>query len=206
MNAGNEPIKVIANDFESKEQHLLISDIIAAVSYYFNFNVGLGLQDDPDSLTSKRIVTIGELLQNQFQIGLSKIEKSAKERMSSREVEKITPKNITNSKAIYTQFKTFFNSSQLSQFMDQINPLAEISNKRRITSLGPGGLNRGTATAEMRDVHSTHYGRICPIETPEGPNIGLILNYANYARINPLGFIETAYYPVKNGVVSPKAV
>ena len=206
MNNNAETIKVIANDFDSTEHHLLVSDIIAAVSYYFNFNEGLGLQDDPDSLTSKRIVAIGELLQNQFQIGLSKIEKNAKERMSAREVEKITPKNITNNKAIYTQFKTFFNSSQLSQFMDQINPLAEISNKRRITSLGPGGLNRGTATAEMRDVHSTHYGRICPIETPEGPNIGLILNYANYARINSLGFIETAYYPVKDGVVSPEAV
>ncbi|TNK89716.1 DNA-directed RNA polymerase subunit beta, partial [Mycoplasmopsis pullorum] len=117
------------------------------------------------------------------------------------EPEKITAKNVTNNKLITNQMKTFFNSSKLSQFMDQINPLAEVSNKRRVTSLGPGGLNRDTAQFEVRDVHSTHYGRICPIETPEGPNIGLILNYAIYSKVNKMGFLQTPYYKVNNGVV-----
>ena len=198
------PIKVIGSDPRSKEEHLLISDIVAAVSYYFNLAEGIGSADDPDSLVNKRIVSIGELLQNQFQIGLTKIERSAKERMSARETDKITPKNITNNKAVFNQFKTFFNASQLSQFMDQMNPLAEIANKRRITSLGPGGLNRETASFEVRDVHTSHYGRICPIESPEGPNIGLILNFSIYSRINKLGFIETPYFKVVNNKVVPE--
>lgn len=213
---GTEPIKVIGNDPHATEQHLLISDIIASIGYYINLSnqeekietstkfSALGTEDDPDSLINKRIVTMGELLQNQLQIGLTKMERNAKERMSSKEQEKITPKNITNNKAIYNQFKSFFNSSQLSQFMDQMNPLSEISNKRRVTSLGPGGLNRDTASFEVRDVHTTHYGRLCPIETPEGPNIGLILSFANYAKVNPLGFIETPYFKVKNGIVDIK--
>jgi DNA-directed RNA polymerase subunit beta len=188
------------------EENLLISDLIAVISHYFNIILGLGKDDDTDSLVNKRIVHVGELLQNQFKIGLSKMEKNAKERMSSKEVDKINPRNITSNKPIYNQFKSFFNSSQLSQFMDQMNPLSEISNKRRVTSLGPGGLNRDTAQFEVRDVHPTHYGRICPIETPEGPNIGLILNLANYAKINNYGFIETPYFPVENGVVSNKVV
>ena len=198
--------KVIGSDPHGKEEHLLISDIIAAVSYYFNLSEGLGMDDDPDSLVNKRVVSVGELLQNQFQIGLTKIERNAKERMSAREPEKVTPKNITNNKAVFNQFKAFFNSSQLSQFMDQMNPLAEIANKRRITSLGPGGLNRETASFEVRDVHTSHYGRICPIESPEGPNIGLILNFANYSRINDLGFIETPYFKIENGVVNATPV
>ncbi|CAM9103931.1 DNA-directed RNA polymerase subunit beta [Mycoplasma marinum] len=201
MDAGKPALNVIANDPKTTENHIVVSDLVAAISYYFNIMEGLGTDDDADSLINKRIVNVGELLQNQFKIGLTKMEKNAKERMSSKEVDKITPKNITNNKPIYNQFKAFFNSSQLSQFMDQINPLAEISNKRRITSLGPGGLNRDTAQFDVRDVHPTHYGRICPIETPEGPNIGLILNFANYSRINDLGFVETPYFPVKNGVV-----
>lgn len=203
----NKPaIKVIGNDSTASEEHLLISDIIASISYYFNLVVGLGSEDDPDSLVNKRVVPIGELLQNQFQIALTKLERSAKERMSSKEPEKITPKNITNNKSVYDQFKTFFNTSQLSQFMDQMNPLAEVSNKRRVTSLGPGGLNRETANHEVRDVHTTHYGRICPIETPEGQNIGLILNFANYARVNELGFIEAPYFKVDKGIVEPKPI
>nr|WP_307914001.1 hypothetical protein [Mycoplasmopsis bovis] len=121
--------------------------------------------------------------------------------MSAKEPEKITPKNITNNKLVSNQMKTFFNSSKLSQFMDQINALAEISNERRITSLGPGGLNRDTAQFEVRDVHATHYGRICPIETPEGPNIGLILNLATYASVNEYGFLQTPYFKVENSVV-----
>ena len=206
QNQDKEPIKVIANDPSSRDTTLLISDIVASVSYYFNLTNGLGSDDDPDSLFNKRVVNIGELLQNQFQIGLTRMERNAKELMSSKEPEKITPKNVTNNKALFNQFKTFFNSSQLSQFMDQMNPLAEIANKRRLTSLGPGGLNRETANFEVRDVHPTHYGRICPIETPEGPNIGLILNFANYSRVNDLGFIETPYYPVEKGVVKLKPV
>ncbi len=206
MDDKKDPLNIIGVESGIKETHLTVSDLIASISYYFNIANGLGNDDDADSLMHKRIVSVGELLENQFRIGLTKMEKNAKERMSSKEIDKITPKNITNNKPIYNQFKVFFNSSQLSQFMDQINPLAEISNKRRITSLGPGGLNRDTAQADVRDVHPTHYGRICPIETPEGPNIGLILNFANYSKVNSLGFVETPYFPVKNGVVEPTPV
>ena len=202
---GIEPITVIGNDPTATELNLLIPDIIAAVSYYFNLIQNIGQDDDPDSLINKRVVLVGELLQNQFKIGLTKLEKNTKERMSSKEIEKVTPKNVTNNKPVYNQFKTFFNSSKLSQFMDQINPLGEISNKRRVTSLGPGGLNRDTAQFEVRDVHPTHYGRICPIETPEGPNIGLILNLATYAIIDEYGFLKTPYFKISNGVVDYKA-
>ncbi len=201
---GLEPITVIGNDPTSTELNLLIPDIIASVSYYFNLIQNIGQDDDPDSLINKRVVLVGELLQNQFKIGLTKLEKNTKERMSSKEIEKVTPKNVTNNKPVYNQFKTFFNSSKLSQFMDQINPLGEISNKRRVTSLGPGGLNRDTAQFEVRDVHPTHYGRICPIETPEGPNIGLILNLATYAIIDEYGFLKTPYFKISNGVVDYK--
>ncbi|OYD27018.1 DNA-directed RNA polymerase subunit beta [Mycoplasma testudineum] len=192
---------IIGNDPSATEGHLLVSDIIAAVGYYFNLIENIGVEDDPDSLINKRIVSVGELLLNQFTIGLTKMEKNTKEKISSKDSSKITPKNVTNNKMIQNQIKTFFNSSKLSQFMDQTNPLAEISTKRKITSLGMGGLNRDTAQFEVRDVHSTHYGRICPIETPEGQNIGLILNLATYARINDLGFLETPYYKVNNAVV-----
>lgn len=198
---GEEPSLVIGNNQNDDDLILLVSDIIASVSYYFNLIDGIGMDDDPDSLINKRIVLIGELLQNQFKIALTKLERNTKERMASKEINKITAKNVTNNKPIYNQFKSFFNSSKLSQFMDQINPLSEISNKRRITSLGPGGLNRETAQFEVRDVHPTHYGRICPIETPEGQNIGLILNLAVYARINEYGFLETPYFKVNKGVV-----
>ncbi|MBR3348133.1 MAG: DNA-directed RNA polymerase subunit beta [Mycoplasmataceae bacterium] len=196
-----EPTLVIGNNQNDDDLVLLVSDIIASISYYFNLIEGIGIDDDPDSLINKRIILIGELLQNQFKIALTKVERNTKERMASKEIDKITLKNVTNNKPVYNQFKSFFNSSRLSQFMDQINPLSEISNKRRITSLGPGGLNRETAQFEVRDVHPTHYGRICPIETPEGPNIGLILNLAVYARINEYGFLETPYFRVNNGVV-----
>lgn len=198
---GDEPTLVIGNNQQDDDLILLISDIVASISYYFNLLEGIGVDDDPDSLINKRIILIGELLQNQFKIALTKVERNTKERMASKEIDKITPKNVTNNKPVYSQFKSFFNSSKLSQFMDQINPLSEISNKRRITSLGPGGLNRETAQFEVRDVHPTHYGRICPIETPEGPNIGLILNLAVYARVNEYGFLETPYYRVNKGVV-----
>ncbi len=201
-----EPIKVLGSLPNLNDRFILVTDIIASISYYFNLAEGLGQDDDPDSLINKRVVTVGEQLQNQFQIGLTKLERNAKERMSSKDPDEISPKNVTNNKAVFNQFKSFFNSSQLSQFMDQMNPLAEIANKRRLTSLGPGGLNRDTASFEVRDVHTTHYGRICPIETPEGPNIGLILNFTNYARINALGFVETPYYPVIKKVIQKKPV
>ncbi|PZW01589.1 DNA-directed RNA polymerase subunit beta [Metamycoplasma auris] len=191
-------IQVLGNDPNSNENFLLIPDLVATISYYFNLLSNIGSDDDPDSLVNKRIVTIGELLQNQFRIGLIKLEKNTRERISTKEISKITPKNVTNNKPIFNQFKSFFNTSKLSQFMDQCNPLAEISNKRRVTSLGPGGLNRDTAQFEVRDVHPTHYGRICPIETPEGPNIGLILNLASFADIDKYGFIKTPYFRVKN--------
>ncbi len=203
---GVTPLRVYGNIPNLNDKFILVTDIMASISYYFNLAEGLGQDDDPDSLINKRVVTVGEQLQNQFQIGLTKLERNAKERMSSKDPEEVSPKNVTNNKAIFNQFKSFFNSSQLSQFMDQMNPLAEIANKRRLTSLGPGGLNRDTASFEVRDVHTTHYGRICPIETPEGPNIGLILNFTNYSRVNSLGFIETPYFPVKNKVVQKKAV
>ncbi|WP_426461126.1 DNA-directed RNA polymerase subunit beta [Mycoplasma hafezii] len=196
-----EPVLVIGNDPKSVEPHLLISDIIAAINYYFNLTEGIGQDDDPDSLTNKRIVSVGELLEGQLSVALAKLEKTTRERMGAKEAEKVTAKNVTNNKLVTNQMKTFFNSSKLSQFMDQINPLAEVSNKRRVTSLGPGGLNRDTAQFEVRDVHSTHYGRICPIETPEGPNIGLILNYATFAKVDDLGFLKTPYFKVNNGVV-----
>ncbi|RIV16868.1 DNA-directed RNA polymerase subunit beta [Mycoplasmopsis gallopavonis] len=201
MESGVDPILVIGNDPKSVEQHLLISDIVAAINYYFNLTAGIGQDDDPDSLTNKRIVSVGELLEGQLSVALSKLEKITRERMGAKEPDKVTAKNVTNNKLVTNQMKTFFNTSKLSQFMDQINPLAEVSNKRRVTSLGPGGLNRDTAQFEVRDVHSTHYGRICPIETPEGPNIGLILNYATFAKVNELGFLKTPYFKVNNGVV-----
>ncbi|VEU77062.1 DNA-directed RNA polymerase subunit beta [Mycoplasmopsis columbina] len=199
---GKEAVTVIGTDPHATETHLIVSDIIAAVGYYFNLLDGIGQDDDPDSLTNKRIVAVGELLQNQLNVVLGKLEKTTRERMGAKEVNAVTAKNVTNNKLISNQMKTFFNSSKLSQFMDQINPLAEISNERRITSLGPGGLNRDTAQFEVRDVHATHYGRICPIETPEGPNIGLILNFATYAKVNEYGFLQTPYYKVDNGIVN----
>lgn len=206
LDRGEKPTLVIGNDPQSNEQHLLVSDIVAAISYYFNLLEGVGQDDDPDSMTNKRIVSVGELLQNQLNVGILRLEKTTRERMTAKDPEKVTPKNITNNKLVSNQMKTFFNSSKLSQFMDQINPLAEISNERRITSLGPGGLNRDTAQFEVRDVHATHYGRICPIETPEGPNIGLILNLAIYAGVNEYGFLQTPYFKVNNGVVDYSTV
>ncbi|WP_334199161.1 DNA-directed RNA polymerase subunit beta [Mycoplasma struthionis] len=194
----DQKVLVLGNDPTADENFLLIPDLIATISYYFNLLSKVGVDDDPDSLINKRIVTIGELLQNQFRVGLIKLEKNTRERISTKDIDKITPKNVTNNKPIFNQFKSFFNTSKLSQFMDQCNPLAEISNKRRITSLGPRGLNRDTAQFEVRDVHPTHFGRICPIETPEGPNIGLILNLASFSQIDKFGFIQSPYFRVRN--------
>jgi len=188
--------KIIGTDLSVDKKFVTLSDIVATFSYLMNITDGFGSTDDIDHLGNRRIRTIGELLQNQFRIGLSRMERSVKEKMSIAEVEKTTPQGLTNIHPLTAAIKEFFASSQLSQFMDQTNPLAELTNKRRLSALGPGGISRDRAGLEVRDVHYSHYGRICPIETPEGPNIGLINNLATYARVNEYGFLETPYRTV----------
>ncbi len=187
---------VIGTDLRINKKYVTVPDIVATFSYLMNLIEGFGSVDDIDHLGNRRIRTIGELLQNQFRIGLSRMERSVKERMTISESENVTAQNLTNIRPLTAAIKEFFSSSQLSQFMDQTNPLAELTNKRRLSALGPGGLSRERAGMEVRDVHYSHYGRICPIETPEGPNIGLINNLATHARINEYGFIETPYRKV----------
>ena len=211
-------MRVIGTDLSLDSKFVTISDMIAAYSYMFNlvdiYNAldltaedrvnlmaRIGLLDDIDHLGNRRVRSVGELIQNQFRIGLSRMERVVKERMSLSEVDSITPQSLTNIRPLTAAIKEFFSSSQLSQFMDQINPLAELTNKRRLSALGPGGLSRDRAGYEVRDVHASHYGRICPIETPEGPNIGLISTLASYAKINKYGFIETPYRKVNNYVI-----
>ncbi len=177
-------------------------DILEVVKYLINLKDGRGAIDDIDHLGNRRVRTVGELLENQYHIGLVRIEKAIRERMSLQEVETLMPHDLINSKPLSAVIKEFFGSSQLSQFMDQTNPLSEITHKRRLSALGPGGLTRERAGFEVRDVHPTHYGRICPIETPEGPNIGLITSLSTYARVNDYGFIETPYRKVLNGKVT----
>ena len=154
---------------------------------------GLGNDDDIDHLGNRRIRAVGELLQNQYRIGLSRLERVVRERMTTQDTESISPQSLINIKPVTAAVKEFFGSSQLSQFMDQNNPLGELTHKRRLSALGPGGLSRDRAGFEVRDVHYSHYGRMCPIETPEGPNIGLINSLASYARINQYGFVEAPY-------------
>ncbi len=182
-------------------EHLTISDLLASIGYIFNLEDELTDYDDIDSLSNRMIRTINDLMKNQFRIGLTRMERNLNEKIKAKDISGVTVKSIINHKLMESTIKDFFNSSQLSQFMDQINPLAEISNKRRITSLGPGGLSRDTASLVVRGIHDTHYGRICPIETPEGPNIGLILNQAIYSRVNKYGLLETPYYKVENGKI-----
>jgi DNA-directed RNA polymerase subunit beta len=158
--------------------------------------------DDIDHLGNRRIRSVGELLQNQFRVGLLRLERVVRERMTVQDIETVTPQALINIRPVVAAIKEFFGSSQLSQFMDQTNSLAELTHKRRLSALGPGGLSRERAGFEVRDVHHSHYGRICPIETPEGPNIGLIGSLATYARVNRYGFIETPYRVVRDGVVS----
>ncbi len=177
---------------------LTSEDIIATVKYLVDLNNGKGKVDDIDHLGNRRVRAVGELLQNQFRVGLVRMERSIKERMAIQEVETMMPYDLINQKPIAAVIKEFFGSSQLSQFMDQTNPLSEITHKRRLSALGPGGLTRERAGFEVRDVHSTHYGRMCPVETPEGPNIGLITSLATYARISEYGFIETPYSVIDN--------
>ncbi len=189
------------------EQRILESaDIVAATKYLVRLKRGVGVVDDIDHLGSRRVRTVGELLANQCRVGLSRTERLVRERMTmyDQSVDSITPQKLINPKALTTVIRDFFARSQLSQFMDQINPLAEVTHKRRLSALGPGGLNRERAGFEVRDVHPSHYGRICPIETPEGPNIGLINSLSTYARVNEFGFIETPYRVVKDGRVTDK--
>ena len=177
-------------------------DILEVVKYLIGLKEGRGSIDDIDHLGNRRVRTVGELLQNQFHIGLVRVERAIKERMSLQEVETLMPHDLINSKPLTAVVREFFGSSQLSQFMDQTNPLSEINHKRRLSALGPGGLTRERAGFEVRDVHPSHYGRICPIETPEGPNIGLIVSLSTFARVNEYGFIETPYRKVENGRVT----
>ena len=172
---------------------LCIADIVSAISYIFNIMSDTGLRDDIDHLGNRRVRSVGELLQNQFRIGMARMERVVKERMTSQDADIVTPQNLINIRPVVAAIKEFFGSSQLSQFMDQHNPLSELTHKRRLSALGPGGLSRERAGFEVRDVHNSHYGRMCPIETPEGPNIGLIGSLSNYARVNQFGFIETPY-------------
>ena len=190
--------KIVANDINLTIHRVTISDIVATFSYFINIIDGFGETDDIDNLSNRRIRRIGELLQTQFRIGLTKMAKAVLQKLSVSNVEDLSLQSLLNVRLISSSVKDFFNSSQLSQFMDQTNPLAELTNKRRISALGPGGLTRDRASMEVRDVHFTHYGRICPIETPEGQNIGLINNLATYARVNNYGFIETPYRLIKH--------
>ncbi len=174
-------------------KHITTEDMIASISYLLNLAHGVGKIDDIDHLANRRIRCVGELLQNQFRIGLTRLERVVRERMTIQDLDVVTPQTLINTKPITSAIREFFGSSQLSQFMDQTNPLSELTHKRRISALGPGGLTRERAGFEVRDVHYTHYGRLCPIESPEGPNIGLISALSSFANINEYGFIETPY-------------
>ncbi len=191
-------VKIIGNDQTTTVKRLTISDVYASVSYYLNLLEGIGSFDEIDHLSNRRVRQVGELLQNQFRIGISRIERVIRDRMSTQEITEVTPKSLINIRPLTASIKEFFGSSQLSQFMDQTNPVAELTNKRRLSSLGPGGLSRDRAGMEVRDVNPSHYGRLCPIESPEGPNIGLITSLASYARVNDYGFIMTPYRKVEN--------
>ncbi len=181
-------------------------DILVTVKHLIDLKNGIGMIDDIDHLGNRRVRPVGELVENQFRVGLVRMERAIRERMSLQEIETLMPHDLINAKPVSAAIKEFFGSSQLSQFMDQTNPLSEVTHKRRLSALGPGGLTRERAGFEVRDVHSTHYGRICPIETPEGPNIGLIASLSTYARVNDFGFIETPYFKAKNGKVSDDVV
>ena len=199
-------ITVIGNDQTIDVKRLTISDVYASISYYLNLLHGVGNYDEIDHLGNRRVRQVGELLQNQFRIGVSRMERVIRERMTTQEMEEVTPKTLINIRPVTASMKEFFGSSQLSQFMDQTNPIAELTNKRRLSALGPGGLSRDRAGVEVRDVNSSHYGRICPIESPEGPNIGLITSLASYAKIDEYGFIMTPYRKVENSKITDEVV
>ena len=189
-------VKIIGNDQSIDIKRLTVSDIYASLSYYLNLLDGIGSFDEIDHLSNRRVRQVGELLQNQFRIGISRIERMIRDRMSTQDVAEVTPKSLINIRPLTAAIKEFFGSSQLSQFMDQINPIAELTHKRRLSSLGPGGLSKDRAGMEVRDVNPSHYGRLCPVESPEGPNIGLITSLASYAKVNEYGFITTPYRKV----------
>lgn len=191
-------VKIIGNDQDIDIKRLTVSDIYASLSYYLNLLDGIGHFDEIDHLSNRRVRQVGELLQNQFRIGISRIERMIRDRMSTQEISEVTPKSLINIRPLTAAIKEFFGSSQLSQFMDQINPIAELTHKRRLSSLGPGGLSKDRAGMDVRDVNPSHYGRLCPVESPEGPNIGLITSLASYAKVNDYGFIMTPYRKVDN--------
>ena len=186
-------LTIIGNDYNIDVKRLTISDVYASVNYYLNLLHGVGNFDEIDHLGNRRIRQVGELLQNQFRIGVARMERVIRERMTTQEMDEVTPKTLINIRPVTAAMKEFFGSSQLSQFMDQTNPLAELTNKRRLSALGPGGLSRDRAGVDVRDVNPSHYGRICPIESPEGQNIGLITSLASYAKVDDYGFIMTPY-------------
>lgn len=199
-------IKVIGNDQTIDTKRLTISDVYASLSYYICLLYGIGKFDEIDHLGNRRVRQVGELIQNQFRIGVARMERQIRDKMSTQEIDAVTPKSLINIRPITAALKEFFGSSQLSKFMEQINPLSELNDKRRLSALGPGGLSRDRAGMEVRDVNPSHYGRICPIETPEGQNIGLITSLASYAKINEYGFIMTPYRKVVDCKVTDEIV
>jgi len=194
-------VKIIGTDSSIQERRLTIPDIYAAINYYLNLHDGIGTTDEIDNLGNRRVRQVGELIENQFRVGIARMERVIRERMTTQETADITPKSLINIRPVTAVLKEFFGSSQLSKFMDQINPIAELTDKRRLSSLGPGGLSRDRAGMDVRDVNASHYGRICPIESPEGQNIGLITSLSGYAKVNEYGFIMTPYRKVIHGVV-----
>ena len=199
-------ITIIGTDPSVDVRRLTIPDVYASLNYYIGLHYGIGSDDEIDNLGNRRVRQVGELIQNQFRIGMARMERVIRERMTTQDIETVTPKTLINIRPVTAALKEFFGSSQLSKFMDQINPIAELTDKRRLSSLGPGGLSRDRAGMDVRDVNSSHYGRICPIESPEGQNIGLITSLAGYAKVNEYGFIMTPYRRVENGVVTEKIV
>ena len=208
---GISDVEALKKAINNKKKELIpgtvtVEDVLASVNYLLGLSHGVGVTDDIDHLGNRRIRAVGELLLNQLRIGFSRMDKIVKEKMTTQDIDTITPQSLINIRPIVSAIRDFFGSSPLSQFLDQSNPLAELTHKRRISALGPGGLSRDRASFEVRDVHYTHYGRMCPIETPEGPNIGLISSLACYAKVNRFGFIEAPYRVVKNGVVTKDVV
>ena len=193
-------------DAEDTFTTLRAEDILSVVKTLVGLKDGKGEIDDIDNLGNRRVRSVGELLENQYRVGLLRMERAVKERMSSVDIDTVMPNDLINAKPAVAAVREFFGSSQLSQFMDQTNPLSEVTHKRRVSALGPGGLTRERAGFEVRDVHPTHYGRICPIETPEGPNIGLINSLATFSRVNKYGFIETPYRRVTEGRVTDEVM
>ena len=203
---GKKELTLIGIDTSVEEKRLTIPDVYASLSYYIGLHYNIGNEDEIDHLGNRRVRQVGELIENQFRVGMARMERVIRERMTTQEIENVTPKTLVNIRPVTAVLKEFFGSSQLSKFMDQVNPIAELTDKRRLSSLGPGGLSRERAGMEVRDVNSSHYGRICPIESPEGQNIGLITSLAGYAKINDYGFIMTPYHKVVDGVVQKEVI